>query len=112
MGDRIAAEWQKYAPNMTRDNIIAINVGTPYEHEQKNANWVDGDVQPPAITPSQWGKNRPIPELAQYQVPGIENFYLASGHHNVGLIGCSGYNCYKRIAQHLDLKKPWEGRMV
>jgi phytoene dehydrogenase-like protein len=112
MGDRIAAEWQKYAPNMTRDNIIAVNVGTPYEHAQKNANWVDGDVQPPAVTPSQWGKNRPIPELAQYQVPGVNNLYLASGHHNVGLIGCSGYNCYKRIAQHLDLKKPWEGRLV
>jgi phytoene dehydrogenase-like protein len=111
-GDLIAAEWQKYAPNMTRDNIIAINVGTPYEHALKNPNWVDGDVQPPAVLPSQWGKNRPIPELAQYQVPGIENFYLASGHHNVGLIGCSGYNCYKRIAQHLGLKKPWEGRMV
>jgi len=69
-------------------------------------------VQPPSIVPSQWGKYRPIPELAQYQVPGIENFYLASGHHNVGLIGCSGYNCYKRIAQHLALKKPWEGRMI
>jgi phytoene dehydrogenase-like protein len=112
VGDLIATEWQNYAPNMTRDNIIGINVGTPYDHFQKNPNWVDGDVQPPAITPSQWGKNRPIPELAQYQVPGIENFYLASGHHNVGLIGCSGYNCYKRIAQHLGLKKPWEGRMI
>jgi len=99
---------------MTRDNIIAINVGTPYDHVRKNANWVDGDVQPPAITPSQWGKYRPIPELAQYQVPGIENFYLASGHHNVGLVGGSGYNCYKRMAQHLGLRKPWEeqGRLL
>ncbi len=111
-GDRIIAEWQKYAPNMTPDNIIAVNIGTPYDYQQRNANWVDGDVQPPSIIPSQWGKYRPIPELAQYQVPGIENFYLASGHHNVGLIGCSGYNCYKRIAQHLDLKKPWEGRLI
>jgi phytoene dehydrogenase-like protein len=112
VGDLIATEWQNYAPNMTRDNIIGINVGTPYDHFQKNPNWVDGDVQPPAVIPSQWGKNRPIPELAQYQVPGVNNLYLASGHHNVGLIGCSGYNCYKRIAQHLDLKKPWEGRLV
>ena len=113
-GDRIAAEWQKYAPNMTRDNIIAINIGTPYDHVRKNANWVDGDVQPPSIIPSQWGKNRPIPELAQYQVPGIENFYLASGHHNVGLVGGSGYNCYKRIAQHHGFRKPWEeqGRLL
>lgn len=111
-GDRIITEWQKYAPNMTPDNIIAVSIGTPYDYQQRNANWVDGDVQPPSIIPSQWGKYRPIPELAQYQVPGIENFYLASGHHNVGLIGCSGYNCYKRIAQHSGLKKPWEGRLI
>ena len=111
-GDHIITEWQKYAPNMTPDNIIGVEVGTSYDYERRNANWVDGDVQSPAIIPSQWGKYRPIPELAQYQVPGIENLYLASGHHNVGLLGCSGYNCYKRIAQHLDLKKPWEGRLI
>jgi len=112
VGDHIVAEWQKYAPNMTPDNIIAVNVGTPYDHQQRNSSWVDGDVQPPSLIPSQWGKYRPIPELAQYQVPGIENFYLASGHHNIGLVGCAGYNCYKRIAQRLGLKKPWEGRMI
>lgn len=70
--------------------------------------WLTPASMPPSIIPSQWGKYRPIPELAQYQVPGIKNFYLASGHHNVGLLGCSGYNCYKRIAQHLSLRKPWE----
>jgi len=110
--DVLLEEWQKYAPNMTWDNVVAVNIGTPYDHQQRNANFVEGDVQPPAITPSQWGKYRPIPELAQYHVPGIESFYLASGHHNVGLLGCSGYNCYKRIAQKLGLKKPWEGRLL
>ena len=116
-GDCVLAEWRKYAPNMTPDNVIAINIGCPYEHQLTNISWVDGNVNSsPAPLANQWGKLRPIPELAQYQVPGIENLWLASGscHHGVGLLGAAGYNCYKRMAQKLGLRKPWEeqGRLI
>jgi len=37
-GERIVAEWQKYAPNMTWDNVIAVEIGTPYDHQRRNAN--------------------------------------------------------------------------
>jgi len=112
--DQYLREWQRYAPNMTQENVIGIHIGTPYDHQQENANWVDGCWATLSFTPAQSYKFRPLPELAQYQIPGIENFYMASGSSHAGGIataGFAGYGCYKRIAQKLDLWKPWEGRL-
>jgi phytoene dehydrogenase-like protein len=116
VGDRLIKEWQKYAPNMTWDNVIAVNIPTPYEYSQKNPNWVNGCMYTSNQSPSQWCNFRPIPEFAQYQVPGVEDFWMASGSQHcggVGTLGFSAYNCYKRISQRLGLRKPWEekGRM-
>jgi hypothetical protein len=116
IGDRIVKEWQKYAPNMTWDNVIAVNIPTPYEYSQKNPNWVNGCMYTSNQNPSQWCNFRPIPEFAQYQVPGIENFWMASGSQHcggVGTLGFSAYNCYKRMSQRYGLRKTWEekGRM-
>ena len=106
-------EWQKYAPNMTWDNVIATNIDTPWDIMHRSDNFVEGNWGLISGTPSQWGAMRPIPEFAQYQIPGIEDFWMASGscHYSLGLTGWAGYNCYKRIAQKLDLWKPWEGRL-
>ena len=116
-GDYVLGEWRKYAPNMTADKVIAINIGVPYEHQLTNISWVDGNVNSsPAPLPHTWCKSRPIPELAQYQMPGIESLWFAGGswHHGVGLLGAAGYNCYKRMAHKLGLRKPWEeqGRLI
>jgi phytoene dehydrogenase-like protein len=77
---------------------------------------VDGCWGLIACTASQDYTLRPIPELSQYQIPGIDNFYMASGscHFSYALMGFAGYNCYKKIARDLDLKKPWEeqGRLI
>jgi beta-carotene ketolase (CrtO type) len=106
-------EWQKYAPNMTWDNVIATNIDTPWDIMHRSDNFLEGNWGLISGTPSQFGANRPIPEFAQYQIPGIEDFWMASGscHYSLGLTGWAGYNCYKRIAQKLDLWKPWEGRL-
>jgi len=112
--ERYLRQWQKYAPNMTWDNVIATHFATPYDIAQRNSNWVDGcgfSLDPIA---SQWGSFRPIPELAQYQVPGVENLWLSSGSHHqggVGTLASPAYCCYKRIAQKYNLWKPWEGRL-
>jgi len=112
--DRVLEEWQRYAPNMTKDNMIAHNLRTPYDHAQINCNYVEGSPNGPDPFPSQWGRNRPIPELAQYQVPGIENLWLASSsqHCSIGTQGFCAYSCYKRMAQKHDLWKPWESRDI
>jgi len=111
--DHFLKEWQRYAPNMTWDNIIAANIDTPWDIMHRSDNFVEGNWGLIAGTPSQFGASRPIPEFAQYQIPGIEDFWMASGscHYSLGLTGWAGYNCYKRIAQKLDLWKPWEGRL-
>ena len=111
--DRFLKEWQKYAPNMTWDNVIAANIDTPWDIQHRSDNFLEGNWGLIAGTPSQWCTMRPIPEFAQYQIPGLEDFWMASGtcHYSLGLTGWAGYNCYKRIAQKLDLWKPWEDRL-
>jgi phytoene dehydrogenase-like protein len=111
--DHFLKEWQRYAPNMTWDNIIASNIDTPWDIMQRSDNFVEGNWGLISGTPSQWCAMRPIPEFAQYQIPGIEDFWMSSGscHYSLGLTGWAGYNCYKRIAQKLNLWKPWEGRL-
>jgi len=111
--DHFLKQWQKYAPNMTWDNVIAANIDTPWDIQHRSDNFLEGNWGLIAGTPSQWGAMRPIPEFAQYQIPGIEDFWMASGscHYSLGLTGWAGYNCYRRIAQKHDLWKPWEGRL-
>jgi phytoene dehydrogenase-like protein len=111
--DHFLKQWQRFAPNMTWDNVIAANIDTPWDIMHRSDNFVEGNWGLIAGTPSQWGTMRPIPEFAQYQIPGIEDFWMAAGscHYSLGLTGWAGYNCYKRIAQKHDLWKPWEGRL-
>lgn len=111
--DHFLKEWQKYAPNMTWDNVIAANIDTPWDIMHRSDNFLDGNWGLIPGIPSQWCTLRPIPEFAQYQIPTIENFWMAAGscHYSQGLTGWAGYNCYKRIAQKHDLWKPWVGRL-
>lgn len=111
--DHFLKQWQRFAPNMTWDNVIAANIDTPWDIMHRSDNFVEGNWGLIAGTPSQWGSMRPIPEFAQYQIPEIQDFWMAAGscHYSLGLTGWAGYNCYKRIAQKHDLWKPWEGRL-
>lgn len=102
--------WSRFAPNMSWDNVIGYIPLTPYDH-CRLANmaptgcWsvVDNSI------PSQWGRNRPVPELANYKTP-VENLYATgSGWPPLGIAASwNGYNCYKVIAQDFGLRKPWE----
>ena len=101
--------WSKYAPNMTWDNIIAYTAVTPYYTAKmaKNygpaGNWCVIDN-----IPSQFGRTRPIPELAGHRTP-IKNLYATgSAWHPYGAAhSIQGYNCYKVIAEDFGLRKPW-----
>jgi phytoene dehydrogenase-like protein len=101
--------WQEYAPNMGWDNVIGYDPLTPYDclrlkNMGPTGNWGVIDV-----IPGQTGKHRPIPELARYKTP-VENLYAtgAAWGFSGGAMDCQGYNCYKTIAQDLNLEKPWE----
>ena len=109
--EELIRQWQWYAPNMTRDNFIAVFDNTPYDVEKRNINMHEGDWDCGAQIASQSGRFRPFPELSGYRLP-VKNMYYssASAHDGAGVRGVPGYNCYKVIQQDFGLRKVWEER--
>jgi phytoene dehydrogenase-like protein len=104
--DAIIDQWQIYAPNMTRDNIIGCRVFTPYDIELRRPNMHQGSIACGDMIVSQMDRFRPTQELSGYKTP-IENFYLcgSANHNGVGTgRGCS-YNCYGVISKDHGLDK-------
>jgi len=101
--------WQRFAPNMTWDNIIAVHFNTPYETQMKNSSMFEGCRSQITECASQSDQYKPIPELAGARTP-IKNLYLSSVSNNPkgAVLGASGYICYKVIAEDFNLIKVWE----
>lgn len=103
------AMWEKIANNISWDKVIGYTPITPYDiagmgNYAPTGNWAIIDN-----TPSQLGRNRPIPEWARHKA-GYNNLYVTgSAWSPYGNASCwQGYNCYKVIAQDLGLERPWE----
>lgn len=104
--DAIISQWQIYAPNMTRENVIGCRVFTPYDIELRRPNMHQGSIAVGDMIVSQMDRFRPTPELSNYRTP-VKNFYLCSAatHNGVGTgRGCS-YNCYQVIRKDFGLKR-------
>jgi len=82
----LLAQLQKYAPNMTRDNIIGESVWTGPQMERANASLVNGCTTGGARTLAQMGSFRPFPGYANYRSP-VRNLYMTgpSCHPGGGL---------------------------
>ena len=94
---------------MKRENLIASHFYAGADLEKKGINvrgW-PGPI-PPGLT--RRGRNLPLPELNQYRMLPIKNYYFASpfAHEGGCVITSPGYNCYKIIAKDFGLRKPWE----
>lgn len=98
--DAIIREWQIYAPNMTRDNVIATHLITPYDIERYYPNMHQGSISCGDMIASQLDRFRPTPELSNYRTP-IKNYYLCGSacHNGVGTGRGSSYNCYQVIRE-------------
>jgi phytoene dehydrogenase-like protein len=98
--------WQRYAPNMTPDNVIGTFVlyGVDLLDRFTWLSWYGISHTMP-----QMGSFRPIPEWSHYKTH-IKNLYLCgqTQHPGGGSWGLPGYNCYKVIAEDLGLEKVWE----
>jgi beta-carotene ketolase (CrtO type) len=107
--DVFCEQWSWYAPNLTPENVIAAHVTTPYDVANRNANMVQGGWVQEAMSASQSGRFRPIPELSGYRMPA-PGFYLCSSaaHSGAGIGRGSGYVCYKTIAEDCGLRRIWE----
>ncbi|MBI4769756.1 MAG: NAD(P)/FAD-dependent oxidoreductase [Chloroflexi bacterium] len=102
--DAALDQWQKLAPNMTRDNVIASRIYTPYDVEASHPDMIQGGWAEGSMFASQLTRFRPIPELSGYRTP-VKGLYLCSSNlHSAGGIGRgSSYNCYQIIARDLGL---------
>jgi phytoene dehydrogenase-like protein len=102
---RVIDQWQRYAPNMTRDNLIGSIVYTPYDIEAKLPNMHQGSISVGDMILSQQDRFRPIPEMSNYRTP-IKNLYLASAaaHCGIGIGRGSSYCCFQAISADLGLE--------
>jgi phytoene dehydrogenase-like protein len=82
----------RYAPNM-RGKMIARHIQTPLDLE-RTFGMVRANVMHLEMSLDQMFMFRPLPELAEYKVPGMTGLYLtgASTHPGGGVFGASGYN--------------------
>ena len=103
--DSLMDQWSKYAPNMTKDNIIGSRVITPVELEDthpdmKYGSWCEG-----SMAGAQSGRFRGAPGGFR---TFIDNLYMCSSAMNGGggIGRGSSYNCFKLIAEDLGLQQP------
>ncbi len=101
--------WQKFAPNMSMDNIIKLHANTPFDNLRMKNLEPNGSNAIIDCVPYQRNENRPIPELANHRTP-IKNLYATGScwHPGANASSAEAYNCYKILATDLDLEKPWE----
>lgn len=101
-------EMCKYTTNLSRDSIIGAVRETPLDHHRHSASMKHGDIFGVGTTVSQFMGRRPIPELAQYTVPGIQGLYLAGPFlHPGGAVTLGGRATATKMLMDwkIDLKK-------
>jgi phytoene dehydrogenase-like protein len=77
MGERSLRHYQRFAKNLTADNIIRRTIVTPLDHARNMpTSMPGGDVHGLAPYFYQTGGHRPTPDLSQFAVPGVERLYL------------------------------------
>jgi len=89
--DELFERCTVFMPNLTPDNVIARTVDSPFDMERYSPNsMLEGDVNGgTGFQFFQLGGYRPISELAQYAVPGVERLYLCGPfmHPGGGVFG-------------------------
>jgi len=95
--------WAKYAPNMTRENVIADKLYVPFDIEKK-IGMPEGD----------FSHGRPgsfalgVPRAYGYRTE-IEGLYMCGASAGGGGVSAApGYNAFKVIADDHDLPRIWQ----
>lgn len=98
-------DWLRtMAPNLTADNILARHVTAPSDHVRHSPSFQRGDYTGGAMYLFQMMGMRPIPELAQYAVPGAQGLYLAGpAMHPGGGVTGGGRPVAIRIMEDLGI---------
>ncbi len=105
--DAIVSTYAKYAPNIEAATM-ARATHSPDATERRIISMRSGDRHHGSFHPSNWGINRPSPQMPGYRTP-IEGLYLcgASQHPGGSFHGQPGYNAAGVVADDLGLEKWW-----
>ena len=101
--------WRSYAPNMTKDKILAMTIQDPSDTERLNDNLVNAVDVVGDMTPDQMGYFRPFAGWSSYRSP-IEGLYMCGGycHPGGGVHAGAGHNAAGVIAEDFKLRKWWD----
>jgi phytoene dehydrogenase-like protein len=107
--EHVLGLWQSYAPNMTRDKILATTIQDPTDTVRHNDNMVNGVDVVGDMTPDQMGYFRPFAGWSGYRSP-VEGLYMCGGycHPGGGVHAGAGHNAAGVIAEDFKLKKWWD----
>lgn len=100
--------WRVYAPNMTRDKVLAMAIQDPTDTERHNDNLVNGVDVVGDMTPDQMGYFRPFAGWSGYRTP-VEGLYMCGGycHPGGGVHAGAGHNAAGVIAEDFRLDRWW-----
>lgn len=105
--------YGQFAPNMTRDNVIADYLHTPLDQE-RGMRMREGDFGHGAMSVDQTFSMRPFAGAGRYATE-IEGMYLAGSctHPGGGVTAACGYNCFKILCEDFGYSTVWKkpGRM-
>ena len=107
--ERVMQLLEKHTNNMNWGKVIGYNPLTPFDARNVTQTGPEGCWATIDQLPSQVGRFRPIPELANHRTP-IKDLYAtgAGWFPSAGGMMAGGYTCYKAIVEDFGLRKPWE----
>ncbi len=107
--EAMLAKWQKAAPNLTPENIIATSMEDPEEIEIRFPQMRRGSIKHGDYSPLQMGCFRPNQECSDSETP-IEGLYVCgvSAYPGGLVLGGSGYLGANKVAEDLGVKKWWK----
>jgi phytoene dehydrogenase-like protein len=103
-------DWvEKFAPNMTRDNVLKMAVDSPLDIERRNISMWKASLMGGERAQDQLTIFRPFYGYPPYRTP-FDGLYMCgpSTHPEGGLSGACGHNAATVMAEDLNLKKWWE----
>jgi len=109
--DAIFENYRSYTLNIDSSKVIARHVETPLDHHRHSTNMYRGEIYGIGTTGGQLLGRRPIPQLSQYKVPGVQSLYLAGpSQHLGGTVNFGGRATAMRMAMdmEMDLKPIFE----
>jgi phytoene dehydrogenase-like protein len=102
-------KWQKAAPNINADHIVATSMEDPEDIEIRFPQMRRGSIKHGAYTPIQMGCFRPNQFCSNTETP-IQGLYVCGASTYPGglILGGPGYLGANKVAEDLDVKKWWK----